>query len=92
MTLKGSRCQCAVCGEYFTRARWFDRTKCSITRLRRHRVGPYTDRWCLSELAMEALGMVRRQVGEEGIWGGPRMPLEALTARRQAVQVTEGVG
>ena len=62
MILRGSRCQCAVCGKYFTRVRWFDR----------HRAGPYTDSWCLSEFAMEALGMVERQ---EGLWGGPRMPL-----------------
>jgi hypothetical protein len=60
------RRQCAVCGEYFTRARWFDR----------HRVGPYTDRWCLSGFAMETPGMVQR---EEGHWGGPRMPLARIS-------------
>jgi hypothetical protein len=76
MILGGARCQCAVCGNRFTRARWFDR----------HRVGPYTDRWCLSGFAMETLGMVQR---EEGHWGGPRMPLEALATRRQAVQAAE---
>jgi len=81
MILRGARCQCVVCGEYFTRARWFDR----------HRAGPYTDRWCLSALAMEALGMFQRQVGEERLWAGPRMPLEALTARRQAAQAAEAV-
>ena len=35
--------------------------------------------------------MVQRQVAGESLWAGPRMSLEALTARRQAVQAAEAV-
>lgn len=82
MILRGARCQCSVCGEYFTRGRWFDR----------HRVGRDSDRRCLDKGEMEALGMVQRRVGTERLWSGPRMSLEALTARRQAAQAAEEVG
>jgi len=58
--LKGNRCQCPACGEYFSRPRAFDR----------HRVGDHAklDEWqgvrrCLTEAEMQARGMQRNAAG-----------------------------
>lgn len=60
--LRGSRCQCAACGEFFSRPRAFDR----------HRVGSYAkqgewrgDRRCLTPAEMMAKGWTRNPAG---IW------------------------
>lgn len=59
MRLKGKRCQCGGCGEYFSTLRAFDR----------HRVrSPDGTRWCLSTFGMEALGLCQHQRGDERLW------------------------
>jgi hypothetical protein len=52
--LRGNRCQCTACGEYFNRVSTFDR----------HRVGSYEDgRRCLSAPEMEDKGWKRNAAG-----------------------------
>lgn len=59
--LTGNRCQCAACGQYFSRERVFNR----------HRVGPYgkkgqpCGRRCLTLAEMAARGW---HVNAEGLW------------------------
>lgn len=77
--LGSRRCQCAACGEYFNSVPAFDR----------HRVGPYTDRWCLSSFAMEALGMSQR---EDGIWVLRKFDSEADGRLKTAALRTRAVG
>lgn len=58
--LRGRRCQCAGCGAVFGSLGPFDR----------HRVGQGADRWCLSEHAMQTVGL--RLI--EGVWRGEPRP------------------
>lgn len=59
--LTGNRCQCAACGQFFSRVRVFDR----------HRVGPYgkkgesCGRRCLTSAEMAARGW---HVNADGLW------------------------
>jgi hypothetical protein len=59
--LRGDRCRCSGCGEYFTTTSTFDR----------HRKGPYTDRTCLSVDALFALGW---KTNKYGFWMRPGKP------------------
>lgn len=78
--LSGSRCQCAACGEYFSRDRAFDR----------HRVGEYAKpgewahgRHCLTPAEMAARGWQRNAAG---FW-----VMDALDAAGRArTRATEG--
>lgn len=53
--LKGNRCQCQGCYEYFNSVYAFDL----------HRTGPYTDRKCLTPEEMGDLGM---SLNGSGFW------------------------
>ena len=58
MRVTGSRCKCAECGDFFNSTTAFDK----------HRAGPYDRppfRWCLSEFAMEVVGMAKNA---DGFW------------------------
>jgi hypothetical protein len=53
-TLRGNRCQCTACGEYFNRVSTFDK----------HRTGAYDERRrCLSVPEMEGKGWKRNAAG-----------------------------
>lgn len=52
-TLRGDRCRCSGCGEYFTTTSTFDR----------HRKGPYTDRRCLTASELQELGWSKNPFG-----------------------------
>lgn len=75
MKLRGRRCQCRTCGEYFNAASLFDQ----------HRTGPYTladgscGRRCLTPDEMREKGMVQRA---DGFWGGEPMPEGVLNKVR----------
>ena len=61
--LKGDRCQCPSCREYFNSTYAFDR----------HRVGQFeVDRRCLATAEMVAKGMAKNAVG---YWVARKMPL-----------------
>lgn len=59
MILRGDRCQCRACGELFNSTYAFDK----------HRQGPYTDRRCLSALALAERGFTQ---DVKGFWRSPR--------------------
>lgn len=87
MKLQGKRCQCTVCGEYFTAASNFDRHRVS----NRGVVGQ--ERWCLSAFGIEAVGLVQRQLGDERLWSMPGIALEAPASwpnRRFQAEATHG--
>ncbi len=63
MKLRGDHCRCTACGEFFNSTYAFDR----------HRRGPYTDRRCLTPLAMSGEGFEKNA---SGFW---------VTARKQVV-------
>ena len=69
--LTGSRCQCTVCGEYFSRVSLFDK----------HRYGPHTldgkQRKCKTRDEMLAMGW-RHHVG--GFWTGQALPVGKFKA------------
>jgi hypothetical protein len=61
--LRGDRCQCPTCREYFNSTYAFDR----------HRVGQFgLDRRCLTSAEMLSKGMAKNAAG---FWVGQRMPL-----------------
>lgn len=51
--LSGDRCRCGACGEAFNSTYAFDK----------HRQGPYTDRRCLTPLAMADKGFEKNAAG-----------------------------
>jgi uncharacterized protein YwgA len=53
--LRGDRCQCTVCREYFNSTYAFDK----------HRKGPYTNRRCLTVNQMYNAGMA---INRAGFW------------------------
>lgn len=53
MKLTGRRCQCPACGEYFNSSAGFDK----------HRIGPFSDRDCLSKGEMRGIGMSKNSAG-----------------------------
>ena len=57
--LRGDRCQCTACGEYFNRTSVFDK----------HRIGDYGMRRCRTPDVMIAIGMF---LGNDGFWRGSR--------------------
>ena len=62
--LRGNRCQCAACGEYFKSTFAFDK----------HRVGPHSDRRCLGPIAMREFGMAQKP---DGFWVSALMEVPA---------------
>jgi hypothetical protein len=63
-------CQCTVCGEIFSTEANFDRHRArNIAVDERRAEGRYVyDRWCLSEIAMECIGLAPRWVRGVRLW------------------------
>src|SRR5579863_20205 len=74
LALRGNRCRCTACGDYFNSIFAFDR----------HRVGNYstrTSRRCLTVAELAARGWARNAAG---FWITRPMPREAATVRVEA--------
>jgi hypothetical protein len=69
--LTGSQCRCPACGAYFASPMPRDRHLVYNAAL-----SPCWDKWCLSELAMEAIGMVWETWYGERVWAVPFGGLE----------------
>jgi hypothetical protein len=66
--LRGDRCRCTACGEFFNSTSAFDK----------HRSGSYVSRRCLTADEMLSIGMERP---EHGFWVGSRRPVLTLPSR-----------
>ena len=72
MILRGDRCQCAACDEYFNSTAAFDK----------HRRGEHgVDRYCLTPEMMLEKGMSRNTAG---FWITQAMPSEKVKTRRES--------
>lgn len=74
--LRGDRCRCTACGEYFRSTYAFDR----------HRQGPYTDRRCLAVAAMSEAGFKQ---DSRGYWMSPR---RGTMAHRRVMGLVDRAG
>lgn len=76
--LRGDRCQCMACREWFNSTYAFDR----------HRVGPYTSRECLTAAEMLDKCMAQRP---DGFWTSGAMP-DSRKQRTQSSGDLDGHG